>query len=149
LVLYFYGIDGRMVSEYGADGGLRADKGSEGTLEVCPYAMLPTTHPTWPDQGWNLGHFCGQRTSKCLVLAWLRRCWCPAAWLHGAITQNTTLSVLTIVKVWNLICALRVSNWLKTCFLLVNHSIACKIWGFHGGDYEECCLLGCCAMWLL
>jgi hypothetical protein len=19
----------------------------------------------------------------------------------------------------------------------------CKIWGFHGGDYEECCLLGC------
>jgi hypothetical protein len=21
--------------------------------------------------------------------------------------------------------------------------IYCKIWGFHGGDYEECCLLGC------
>jgi hypothetical protein len=21
--------------------------------------------------------------------------------------------------------------------------IVCKIWGFHGGDYEECCLLGC------
>jgi hypothetical protein len=25
----------------------------------------------------------------------------------------------------------------------------CKIWGFHGGDYEECCLLGCYAVWLL
>jgi hypothetical protein len=25
----------------------------------------------------------------------------------------------------------------------------CKILGFHGGDYEEWCLLGCYAMWLL
>jgi hypothetical protein len=25
----------------------------------------------------------------------------------------------------------------------------CKIWGFHGGDYEELCLLGCYAVWLL
>jgi hypothetical protein len=25
----------------------------------------------------------------------------------------------------------------------------CKIWGFHGGDYEECCLLGCYAVWFL
>jgi hypothetical protein len=24
-----------------------------------------------------------------------------------------------------------------------------KIWGFPGGDYEECCLLGCDAVWLL
>jgi hypothetical protein len=24
-----------------------------------------------------------------------------------------------------------------------------KIRGFHGGDYEEWCLLGCCAVWLL
>jgi hypothetical protein len=27
--------------------------------------------------------------------------------------------------------------------------IPCKIWGFHGGDYEEWCLLGCYAVWLL
>jgi hypothetical protein len=27
--------------------------------------------------------------------------------------------------------------------------IECKIWGFHGGDYEEWCLLGCYAVWLL
>jgi hypothetical protein len=25
----------------------------------------------------------------------------------------------------------------------------CKIWGFHGGDYEEWCRLGCYAVWLL
>jgi hypothetical protein len=25
----------------------------------------------------------------------------------------------------------------------------CKIWGFHGGDYEEWCLLGCYVVWLL
>jgi hypothetical protein len=24
-----------------------------------------------------------------------------------------------------------------------------KIWGFHGGDYEEWCLLGCYTVWLL
>jgi hypothetical protein len=32
-----------------------------------------------------------------------------------------------------------------TCSLFSN----CKIWGFHGGDYEEWCLLGCYAVWLL
>jgi hypothetical protein len=26
---------------------------------------------------------------------------------------------------------------------------SCKILGFHGGDYEEWCLLGCYAVWLL
>jgi hypothetical protein len=25
----------------------------------------------------------------------------------------------------------------------------CKIWGLHGGDYEELCLLGCYAVWFL
>jgi hypothetical protein len=29
------------------------------------------------------------------------------------------------------------------------HLTQCKIWGFHGGDYEEWCLLGCYAVWLL
>jgi hypothetical protein len=27
--------------------------------------------------------------------------------------------------------------------------IICKNLGFHGGDYEERCLLGCYAVWLL
>jgi hypothetical protein len=29
------------------------------------------------------------------------------------------------------------------------HRVVCKILGFHGGDYEECHLQGCVAMWLL
>jgi hypothetical protein len=29
------------------------------------------------------------------------------------------------------------------------HTGNCKMWGFHGGDYEELCLLGCYAVWLL
>jgi hypothetical protein len=27
--------------------------------------------------------------------------------------------------------------------------LPCKIWGFHGGDYDEWCILGCYAVWLL
>jgi hypothetical protein len=30
-----------------------------------------------------------------------------------------------------------------------DEDITRKIWGFHGGDYEEWCLLGCYAVWLL
>jgi hypothetical protein len=35
------------------------------------------------------------------------------------------------------------SSWNEVNFLL------CKILGFHGGDYEEWCVLGCYAVWLL
>jgi hypothetical protein len=28
----------------------------------------------------------------------------------------------------------------------VNMKITCKIWGFHGSDYEECRILGRCAV---
>jgi hypothetical protein len=27
--------------------------------------------------------------------------------------------------------------------------ILCRIWGFHGGDYEECRLLECDVVWVL
>jgi hypothetical protein len=29
-----------------------------------------------------------------------------------------------------------------------SRSMLCKIWGFHGDDYEECRLVGCWAVWL-
>jgi hypothetical protein len=32
---------------------------------------------------------------------------------------------------------------------VATYLLSCKIWGFHGGDYEEWCLLGCYAVWLL
>jgi hypothetical protein len=28
-----------------------------------------------------------------------------------------------------------------------NTTFRCQIWGFHGGDYEEWCLLGSYAVW--
>jgi hypothetical protein len=33
--------------------------------------------------------------------------------------------------------------------LFKNNFILCKIWGFHGGDYEERHVLGCYVLWLL
>jgi hypothetical protein len=33
--------------------------------------------------------------------------------------------------------------------LFSNTLSICKLWGFHGGDYEECRLIGCYALWLL
>jgi hypothetical protein len=32
--------------------------------------------------------------------------------------------------------------------LITTFSWGCRIWGFHGGDYEECRLLGCGALWV-
>jgi hypothetical protein len=37
----------------------------------------------------------------------------------------------------------------NNCYRFVTVCIICKICGFHGGDYEEWCLLGCYAVWLL
>jgi hypothetical protein len=39
--------------------------------------------------------------------------------------------------------------WSKWLIHRCTHKWLCKIWGFHGGDYEECRLLGCYAGWLL
>jgi hypothetical protein len=39
------------------------------------------------------------------------------------------------------------SGWCRK--VTVEQSMECKIWGSHGGDYEEWCFLGCYALWLL
>jgi hypothetical protein len=36
----------------------------------------------------------------------------------------------------------------NSCNLTTDYE-PCKIWGFHGVDYEEWCLLGCYAVWFL
>jgi hypothetical protein len=41
------------------------------------------------------------------------------------------------------------SNYTLHSALFSNTISLCKIWGFHGGDYEEYRLLGCYAVWLL
>jgi hypothetical protein len=43
---------------------------------------------------------------------------------------------------WQMIASL-------TVFIHLPTLLPCKIWGFHGRDYEEWCLLGCYAVWLL
>jgi hypothetical protein len=48
----------------------------------------------------------------------------------------STVSVRSIRQIW-----LRYSLWI--CIRV------CKIWGFHGGDYDEWRLLGCYTVWLL
>jgi hypothetical protein len=40
-------------------------------------------------------------------------------------------------------------SFAKTILKLGINKIKSKIWGFHGGDYEEWCLLGCYVVWLL
>jgi hypothetical protein len=52
---------------------------------------------------------------------------------------------------------LAVVSWLHTVshlffwhtILLPKTTLLFNIWGFHSGDYEEWCLLGCYAVWLL
>jgi hypothetical protein len=47
---------------------------------------------------------------------------------------------------------IRILSQCKAVLLLLLKEIKyklCKILGFHGGDYEEWCLLGCYAVWLL
>jgi hypothetical protein len=43
---------------------------------------------------------------------------------------------------------LRLHPLLRSVLRLPIKVMLCKIWGFHGGDYEEWCLLGCYAVWL-
>jgi hypothetical protein len=74
------------------------------------------------------------------------------------ISNKTTIisvrfEVFTAVTMKNVVC------WdIKPQFVLHRRHISatepgqlmpCKIFYFHGSDYEECCLLGCYVKWLL
>jgi hypothetical protein len=77
-----------------------------------------------------------------------------STYINGALSVHTMLlikksALLTAVQ-WEVLTFL--INTLKTCSVMKNNTelfCHCKIWGFHGGDYEEWCLLGYYAMWLL
>jgi hypothetical protein len=58
--------------------------------------------------------------------------------IQNSLWNNSILSVLRSVP-----------TWIREHFSDGNISHCCKIWGFHGDDYEEWCLLGCYAVWLL
>jgi hypothetical protein len=40
-------------------------------------------------------------------------------------------------------------SYMQHLLKTLNFLEGCKIWGFYGGEYEECHLLRCYAMWLL
>jgi hypothetical protein len=63
--------------------------------------------------------------------------------LQPLLRKYQILLGTAVTEVMTLKCLL--SGWFVGCF---NYS-GYKIWGFHGGDYEECRLLGCYAMWFL
>jgi hypothetical protein len=58
----------------------------------------------------------------------------------GKLAKRPSYSYLSFLG-----CSLRVTVYED----ILKRNNDCKIWGFHGGDYEEWCLLGCYAVWLL
>jgi hypothetical protein len=79
---------------------------------------------------WKL-RFPPKRSTICDRSKWRRNCW----WL----------SSLSLERVWNernwwLITWTRTSR--RTQLRVFSDCEVCKVWGFHGGDYEECHLLG-------
>jgi hypothetical protein len=60
--------------------------------------------------------------------------------------ENETIHICTSIlsSIW----ALLILNKAAVAAIHKQYYL-CKIWGFHGGDYEEWCLLGCYAVWLL
>jgi hypothetical protein len=71
-------------------------------------------------------------TATCLA-AW------RTIWLRSGSFHNTD-EFIEGVKTWQLTGG-RLPSY--------SQRETCKIWGFHGGDCEEWCLLGCYAVWIL
>jgi hypothetical protein len=96
-------------------------------------------------------------TLKMLIYFWAERCSvlmvylanipvteCMVLWARHVWSSVLLLSYLLIYYRWrykiNLICTkLR-------AYAQNKKKVSCKIWGFHGGDYEEYGLLGCGAV---
>jgi hypothetical protein len=68
------------------------------------------------------------------------------ALLRTDVSEERIASFMKVTRIGELRTVLAVSSNRSTLWRKV---IQYKIWGFHGGDYEEWCLLGCYAVWLL
>jgi hypothetical protein len=94
-----------------------------------------------------------QRLFGCLPLLWTRT-WRPS-WNCFQPSSETDTAFWSVVKYWmiNPSMKLRANEMPRptvgTCCCSHNPTIRCKIWGFHGGDYEEWRLLGSYAVLLL
>jgi hypothetical protein len=61
-------------------------------------------------------------------------------------------NILTVVLwQWYVQINVAILNIIYFTLLYLKHDVSetCKIWSFHGCDYEEWCFLGCYAVWLL
>jgi hypothetical protein len=65
--------------------------------------------------------------------------------LYGVTSQNVWVFIVMKLLVPSEV-GIFLSSWAIICFFM--DSAACKMWGFHSGDYEECRLLGCGAVWV-
>jgi hypothetical protein len=63
--------------------------------------------------------------------------------------SNSGLGFTPVQAIMNAECAARLMFRAMKCDACPNPDVWCKIWGFHGGDYEEWRLLGRYAVWLL
>jgi hypothetical protein len=71
----------------------------------------------------------------------------PATILASKFTDtNRLMKKLMKVKVYLFMAPDKNRAIILSLFRL---TVMYKVWGFHGGDYEEWCLLGCYAVWLL
>jgi hypothetical protein len=65
--------------------------------------------------------------------------------IHVHIVMSNAVSNPTIQPIQFIL----IQIWTVMCYKQDKGFELSKIWGFHYGDYEECCPLGCYAMWLL
>jgi hypothetical protein len=63
-------------------------------------------------------------------------------WIYDGLTKDVVL-LASVKNTINISCHL-ILNFRRKLFVVIR--ILCKIWGFHGRDYEEWRLLGCCVV---
>jgi hypothetical protein len=111
--------------------------------------------------------FCTCRCKKCIVFSRLDFLLTLFISLfHASLLSHLGISLIAVLFVrWVFDCVIPLDTpvlpstvtrpnqcihfWDSWHILNSNVVSDCKIWGFHDGDYEEWCLLGCYAVWLL
>jgi hypothetical protein len=100
----------------------------------------------WPDQNsnWPLH----ERLSRALPL------WTPASHLCRSMkhieTHKSRFSFPSLLRPFSRLLTLVIWILLRRNFRICSlNTSVCKVWSFHGGNYEECRFLGCDVVWLL
>jgi hypothetical protein len=131
------------------DDGLWASAWKDAT-KTCWFTQETASDGSFLDQEYNLGCYKYRSFHRCLAACttWTYlRTSCSYKWSSSDRIQIVRFEVLTAVTMKNAVFwdinTVRISQ--ETHYVsATKHSrlILCKIWGFQGGDYEECRLLG-------